>query len=569
MLAALCGLIVLSGCAPQPAAEEPADYVFTSGNVYTVDEAHPSAEAVAVRGNEIVYIGSSAGAAAFVGEGTEEVDLAGRTMMPGFVDAHNHALAGGLIARGMSLETDDMDELMDRIRTAVAETPAGEPVTAYGWRVHLFPDTGPRKEALDEIDSERPIYLWAVDGHSAWVNSRALEVAGVDADYPDTQPPFSFYQRDSDGTPTGWVVEIPAQLEVLGALFDVDADYVAAGTLAWMPRFSAAGITALFDAGIQGMDFDTGMGLYQQWEEDGTLPFRVWTSFYWNDPSVDPMPAVRQMRERYNTDLVKGWKLKVNLDGGDDKHNAVYVEPYSDRDDGWTGEPIIPQDVLNRAMLQADAEGIHLFCHCFGDGATRMFLDAVELAVAENPAWDRRHSTSHTNLIHPDDVSRFAELGVIADFQMAWGALDPLLSTMTLKRVGQERRDRMMGAQEVIDAGGRVSFSSDFAVAGYTAVYKPFEWIQVAVTRELVEPDGSPPLGGEGARVSLADAIAASTLGGAYNIGVEDQIGSIEVGKKADLLILGANPFEVDVYDIGDVEVEMTMMNGRIVHGGI
>ena len=112
------------------------------------------------------------------------------------------------------------------------------------------------------------------------------------------------------------------------------------------------------------MDFDTGMGLYQQWEEDGTLPFRVWTSFYWNGPSVDPMPAVRQMRERYNSELVKGWKLKVNLDGGDDKHNAVYVEAYSDRDDGWTGEPIIPQDVLNRAMLQADAEGIHLFCQC-------------------------------------------------------------------------------------------------------------------------------------------------------------------------------------------------------------
>ena len=533
--------------------------------MYTVDESNPVAEAVAVRGSEIVYVGDSAGAAAFVGEGTEEVDLAGRTMMPGFVDAHLHAMAGGLIARGIALETDDMDELMDRIRTAVAETPAGEPVTAYGWRPHLFPETGPTKEALDEIDSERPIYLWAVDGHSAWVNSRALEVAGVDADYPDTRPPFSYYQRDSDGTPTGWVVEVPAQLEVLGKLVDVDADYVAAGTLAWLPRFSAAGVTALFDAGIQGVDFDTGMGLYLQWEEDGTLPFRVWTSFYWNDPSVDPMPGVRQARE-YDTELVKGWKLKVNLDGGDEKHNAVFVEPYSDRDDGWTGEPIIPQDALNRAMVQADAEGIHLFCHCFGDGASRMFLDAVERAVAENPAWDRRHSTTHTNLIHPDDVSRYGELGVIADYQMAWGALDPLLSTLTLRRVGQERRDRMIGAQEVIDAGAHVSFSSDWPVAGYTAVYKPLEWIQVAVTRELLEPDGSPPLGGEGARVSLADAIAASTFGGAYNIGVEDQIGSIEVGKKADLLILGANPFEVDVYDIGDIEVEMTMMNGRITY---
>ncbi len=546
-------------------AGEPADFVFTNGKVYTVNEAQPWAEAVAVRGNEIVYVGDDAGAAAFVGEATESIDLAGKMVLPGFIDGHIHGTGGGLLAVGPDLLTDDKEEILRRVRAEAEANPDAEVILGWAWRPNPFPDTGPRKEDLDAIDSERPIYLWGIDGHSAWVNSKALEVAGVDKDFPDTQPPFSYYQRDEDGTPTGWVVELPAQIEVLGKLRDLSPAGVEGGVRDWMPRYAAAGITGFFDAGIQGMSFDEGYSMYQNLESAGVLTARVYGSLYWNNPEVDPLPELRQLRADFNSELVKVLKLKINVDGSEEKHNAVYVEPYSDRD-GFYGEPIIPADVLNRVIAEADADGIDLLCHCWGDGATRLILDAVEAAIAANPDRARRHVISHTSLVHPDDVPRFAELGVIGDFQTSWATLDPITEGLAVERMGTERRDRYYAIKELLDAGAHVSISSDWPVAGYAPTHEPLVTIEVAVTRQAVVPPVREPLGGEGARLSVEEAIRAHTLGQAYGLGVEDQLGSIEVGKTADLVVLEESLFDVDMHDIGETAVHLTMMNGKVTH---
>jgi predicted amidohydrolase YtcJ len=540
-----------------------ADTVFTNGRVYTVDPAMPWAQAVAVKGKKIVFVGDNTAATAFVGENTSQIDLAGKMLLPGFVDNHNHAIAGALIANGTRLETDDKDELMAMIKQHLADNPDQDPVISYGWRINVFPDSGPRKEELDALETERSVYLWAIDGHSAWVNSKALEVAGISKETADTQPPFSYYQRDEDGTPTGWIVEIPAQLEVLNKLTKVDRAYIEKGFRQWVPRFSQAGITSLFDAGIQGVPMDDGFQLYQTLENEGALPYRVQGSFYWNDPALDPVPELQRIHEQYNSELVKATKLKVNLDGDDSKHNAVYVEPYSDRE-GWHGEPIIPQAVLNKVLAKADALGFDSFCHCFGDGASRMFLDAVAYSIANNPARDRRHTTSHTNFLHPDDVPRFASLGVIADFQTSWAAMDPLLENISTVRLGEERVNNAFNARGVLDAGGKISLSSDWAVAGYTATYKPLDTIQVAVTRQLIVPPRKPALGGDGMRLTLEEAIRAHTMGGAYSMRMEDQVGSISVGKFADLVVLEKDLFTVDKYEISKVPIQLTMMNGKI-----
>jgi predicted amidohydrolase YtcJ len=541
-----------------------ADRVFTNGKIYTVNEAQPWAEAVAVKGDKIIFVGDAKGVKGFIGDKTETTDLAGKMMLPGFIDGHLHMMAGGLMARGVNLETDDKEELLARIRK-FAEDTKGDVVVAYGWRLHLYPDPGPTKEDLDAIDSERPIFLWAVDGHSAWVNSKALELAGVDKDFPDTQPPFSYFQRDAKGNPTGWIVEVPAMVELFGKLVTMDKTYVDQGVREWLPRFTQAGITAIFDAGIQGMTQDDGLQLYQQYEKEGILPLKVRASYYWNNPDVDPLPPLREFMSKYNSDLVKVTKLKVNIDGGDDKHNAIYIEPYADRPD-WYGEPILPESVVHKAIKEADAEGIDAFCHCFGDGANRMFLDAVEEAIHDNPDRDRRHMTSHTMLVHPDDVPRYAELGVIADFQTIWAANDPLITTLNTTRLGKERVDRQIGTQPIANAGGMVSLSSDWPVAGYSATYQPLKTIQGAVTRQMqTEPRGE-PLGGVEARMPLADAIKAHTLTAAYGMRMDKETGSIEVGKKADLIVLEKNLFDVDMYDIGAVKVLLTMMNGNITY---
>jgi predicted amidohydrolase YtcJ len=560
---------VMAGCTQESSEnltkssrEVAADYLFTNGKIYTVDSDMPWAEAVAVKGKKIIFVGENAAATDFIGENTSQIDLHGKMLLPGFVDNHNHALAGALIANGVRLETDDKAELMARIKQYLIDHPDQDPVISYGWRTNVFPDSGPRKEDLDALETERSIYLWAIDGHSAWVNSKALEVAGVTKDFPDTQPPYSYYQRDDDGTPTGWVVEVPAQLEVLNKLTTIDKDYIEEGFRGWLPRFSQAGITTIFDAGIQGVSMDDGFQLYQAAENEGVLPFRVQGVFYWNDPTIDPVPELQRIHAQYDSELVKATKLKVNIDGGDEKHNAVFVEPYSDRD-GWYGEPIIPADILNKVVAEADAVGFDSFCHCFGDGATRLFLNAVENSINNNPPRDRRHTTSHSTFIHPEDVPRFASLGVTADFQ-GWMALDPLLQNITLKRVGAKRLDSAINPKAILLAGGNVSLSSDWAVAGYTATYKPLDTIQVAVTRQLVTPPRKPPLGGEELRLTLEEAIHAHTMGGAYSMSMENQVGSIAVGKLADLVVLEKDLFTVDKYEISKVPVQLTMMNGKI-----
>ena len=544
---------------------EPADIVFLNGQIYTVNDSQEWAEAVAVRGDEILYVGDSAGVVAFVGDGTESVDLEDRMMLPGFIDGHIHGTGGGLLAVGPDLLSDDKEEVLRRVRKEADANPDADVILGWAWRPNVFPSTGPRKEDLDAIDSERPIYLWGIDGHSAWVNSRALEIVGVDKDFPDTQPPFSYYQRDEDGTPTGWVVELPAQIEVLGKLRDLSPAGVESGVRDWMPRYAAAGITSLFDAGIQGMTFAEGYGMYQNLENEGALTTRVFGSLYWNNPEVNPLPELRQLRADFNSELVKVLKLKVNADSSDEKWNAFYVDPYNDRPDS-RGEPIIPEDVLTRVMIEADADGIDLFCHCWGDAATRMFLDAVEAAIETNPDRARRHTISHTALVHPEDVPRFAELGVIGDYQTSWAVLDPIIDGITNLRIGTARRDRFFGVKELADAGAHISLSSDWPVAGYALTHEPLVTIQVAVTRQAPEPPRNEPLGGEAARLPLADAIRAHTLGQAYALADDDRLGSIEVGKKADLIVLGKNLFEVDMYEISQTAVQLTMMNGNVTH---
>lgn len=548
------------------ASSEIADKVFQNGKVYTVNNKQPWAQSIAIKDGKIIHVGDNSSVATFIDDSTQTIDLQGKMVLPGFVDNHIHSLAGALIARGSRLETDDKDELLARIKQYLDENPELDPVISYGWRINVFPETGPTKEELDALDSERAIYLWAIDGHSAWVNSKALEMAGITKDSPDTQPPFSFFQRGENGDPTGWIVELPAQLQVLGSLTDIDTAFVEAGFRNWAQQFSEAGITSVFDAGIQGVTVDEGLGLYQKLEKEGKLGFKTWASLYWNDPSIDPIPELKRLNKQYNSDLVKVSRLKVNVDGGDDKYNAVMVESYSDRKDGWKGEPIIPAETLTKVIGEADAAGFDTFCHCFGDGATRLYLDAIEQATKSNPARERRHTASHLNYIHPDDLPRFAELNVIADYQTNWAAFDPLLQTIAMRRVGKDRLSSTINPRSVLENGGRISIRSDWPVAGWTATHEPLVTIQVAVTRQFFKPPRKPPLGGEKLRLTLEEAIAAHTLGAAYSLGQENNIGSLEVGKAADMVILSQNLFDVDVYEIGSVPVEMTIMNGDVYY---
>ena len=542
-----------------------ADYALINGKIYTMDEAQPWAEAVAIEGNKITYVGGADGLKSQIGLGTEVIDLDGRMMMPGFVDGHIHAIAGGMIMQGLDLQTDDKDELFKRLKTYIADNPDLDVILGYGFRFNVWTDGNPTAAMLDKLESERPVYLWAIDGHIAWVNSKALEIAGIDKETPDTVPGYSYFEKDENGEPTGYIVEVPAQMQVLSALVDVDLDFIKAGVEEWLPRISEAGITAVADYGIQGIGQDEGFQLFKDLEVAGQLPVRVVGVYYWNDPNVDPIPLLRALDEKHSTELIQANRLKINLDGGDDKWTGLFVEPYADRPDIEV-RPIIPYDVLNDVVKRADAAGFDVVCHCFGDLAVRKLLDAIEAAIAANPERDRRNVLSHLVLVHPEDVGRFSELGVTADLQAAWGALDPLNAGITTERLGEEHMKRYIGINELLKAGANLSFSSDWPVSGYISNIFPLRTIQVAATRRTLGDSNSTRLGGDAGKVPLEAALRAHTLGAAYGMGIDDKVGSIQMGKLADLIVLDKNIFEVPEEEIGNVKVMYTIMNGKFVH---
>ncbi|MCR9089306.1 MAG: amidohydrolase [Rhodobacteraceae bacterium] len=550
----------------QSGRENPsADWAFINGQIHTMDQAGTVAEAIGIEDGEIVYVGHAAGLASVIGIGTKVIDLERHMVLPGFVEGHIHPTAGALIMRGVDLQTDDKEEILDRLSDYAEANPDLPVVHGYGVRTHIWLDGDgfPTAAMLDEIDPDRPIFLWAVNGHAAWANSKAFELAGVDADTPDTVPGFSFFERDEAGNPKGWIVEVPAQLQVLSKLIDLNYDYAAEGVAEWLPKFSEAGITTVHDYGVQGLGAEEGFQIFVDLEDAGEMPLRLQGSFYWNDPNVDPVAALRSLNDQFDSELVTARSLKINMDGDDEGYSALYTAPYSDNPEA-SPEPIIPIDILNDAVKRADAAGFNVICHCFGDAAVRHVLDAIELAIAENPPRDRRNVISHGLLVHPDDIPRFADLGVTWDSSGAWMSFDPVLENVSIPRLGRERVDKLYPMKAIADAGGNVSLGSDWPAAGFISEMRPLVAIRTAVMRQLPGRDDVPPLGGDAARVPVDLAIRANTINAAKGMGRDHEVGSLEVGKKADLVVLSENLYKIDPSTIHEVDVLYTMMNGRL-----
>ncbi|MBN9019161.1 MAG: amidohydrolase [Rhizobiales bacterium] len=548
------------------ADDDEADIVFRNGPVYTVDGARPWARAVAVKGKRIAYVGDEAGVAAFIGPKTRIVDLAGKMLMPGFVEGHTHPLVGAALTRGVDLQFDTREEILAALRAYRDQIGQADIIRGFGWRYNAFPPAGPRKEDLDAIWPDVPVILVGIDGHGAWVNSQALALAGVTKDTKDPIPGFSYFQRDpATGEPTGFLAEPPVMLQVNNAVEPFSLDYVGDALAEWLPKAAAAGITTLFDAGIQVLPDPEGFALYTRFERAGKLPFRVIGSYYHNNPAIDPLPVIKALRREFQSELVKASVLKLNMDGGDNAHTGVFLAPYADRPD-TSGEPLLSPELLTDIVKRADAEGIDIHVHSIGDRATRLTLDAVEGAIRVNPPRDRRHAIAHLTLVDPQDEPRFAELGVIAQFSAQWAVADQPWQVVTRTRLGPERADNVYRIGSLQRQGGVLSFGADWPAANSYSTYKPLDAIEIATTRrELDKPQG-PQLPPFDEVIPLDAALRAATIGAAYQIRMDSDVGSIEAGKLADLIVLERNLFEVAPQDIHKTRVLMTVMNGKITH---
>ncbi len=435
------GLSSLAGCSSSGAAPSKdglATVAFTNGSVYTMATSQPWAEAVAINGTKIIAVGSTSSIQQQIGSKTQVIDLKGQMLMPGFVEGHTHPLLGGFFTSGVDLQFPELSQALDAIRQYATANPTGA-LRGFGWRLDMFPPEGPTKDLLDAIVPDRPVMLFSIDVHSMWCNSKALEVANVTAQTPDPIPGFSFFTRDAQNNPTGYVLEVVAELLVANAVEPVTVQAMSKYFGDWLPKASQAGITTLFDAAVPpvGGGESNMLQIYADYETKGQLPFRVVACHAAKGPAdVDAaVSSTLALQAKFNTELFQARVLKIVADGTEEGFTAFMLEDYSDRP-GFKGTPPFSQAQLNQMAAAADLAGVDIHVHACGDATVRMALNAIQAAIANNPQRDRRNTIAHNVLVDDADIPRFAQLGVNAEFSPNWHSYDPDTVTTLQSRCG-------------------------------------------------------------------------------------------------------------------------------------
>jgi predicted amidohydrolase YtcJ len=568
LLSMLVTSVLLAGCSrdQQEAPAPLADLLLTNGRVYTMDAERTWAEAVAIRDGRIIFVCSSADARQHTGNATEVVDLGRKMLLPSFQDVHIHPLAGGLAYLSCTLyeESGDLTAVLAKIARCVAENPEAEAIRGAGWNWGMFDgEASPDKELLDAIDSSRPLIFGDGDGHTLWVNSAALALAGVTADTPD--PEGGAIGRVSGSTePSGTLLEGPGMDLLRSKLPATTLAEKERGLLYAQRYLQGLGITAMQDAMVQLSDDDENSNLatYHSLLQKGQLKMRVRAAIFW-DPAkgLAQIPAIKAASAEFSNGRLQATSVKFWADGILETHTARLLEPYSDQPDNL-GLLMVPLDELMTAVPLLDAAGFQIHVHAIGDGTVRYALDAIEKAREVNGVRDARHFLAHTQLIHPDDMGRFAELETIANFSPYWAFSDDYTAVINPPQLGEERMATMFPIAEVLAAGARVSFGSDWSVSSAD----PLLGIEVAIRRQDPEDTTAPVFMPE-QRISLDAAIAGFTIDAAYTNFLDDDTGSVEVGKYADLIILSNNLFDIPTAQISDAKVLATLLEGELVYG--
>ncbi len=545
----------LVACTVERHAVPAADLVLRHGAVYTMDAERSWAEAVAVRGGRIVYVGSDNGIAPFIGSGTEVVDLAGQMVLPGFHDSHAHPISGGLTLAECDLnDSTTRAGVVAMIRWCAAAHPDRPWVRGRGWALPIFPDANPRKELLDSLVPDRPAYLRAADGHSAWANSKALALAGITKETAD--PPNGRIERDPrTGEPSGTLREGATAL-VSRLLPDRTAAERESALKLGLRLANRDGITSLYDASVDTADLRT----YQAIIAEDSLTARVVAALE-VDPAAGPgqVPALERLRERFRSARFRPIAAKLFADGVLESGTAALLEPYLGRH-GDRGHSDYTPASLDSIAVALDRAGFQIHVHAIGDRAIRMTLDALAAARQANGPRDARPMMAHIELIEPEDIPRFRELGVIADFQPLWAYADDYITRLTEPQLGPARSRWLYPIGSVARNGAVIVGGSDWPVSSLA----PLDAIQVALTRRAPEAPAGPAWIPQEV-VDLPTILAAYTINGAYAFGQETETGSLEVGKAADLVVLDRNLFEIPVERIHQVRVVRTVLEGKTV----
>ena len=539
------------------------DTVLVGGSLFSAGMASSQRGAVALSGGRIAAIGDDDEILALRTSTTEVVDLAGGLLLPGFQDAHVHPVMAGVSLLQCDIHhCESADEALAVIAAYAAANPDVPWILGGGWSMSHYPNGTPTRHMLDAIVPDRPVYLPNRDGHGAWVNTRALEIAGIDAATPD--PADGRIEREADGFPAGTLHEGASHL-IDHHLPGVTPDAQRAGLLAAQEHLFSLGVTSWQDAAVGSMfGQDDILPIYLDAAESGDLVARVVGSLWWDrSRSSDQIAELVERRGNGSTGRFRPTTVKIMLDGVAENFTAAMLEPYEDGCGCATensGLDFVDPVGLLEYVTRLDREGFQVHFHALGDRAVRHALDAVAAAREANGAGGDHH-LAHLQVVHPDDIARFAQVGATANIQTLWAAHEDQMDELTIPFLGERRASWQYPFGALLRSGAQLCSGSDWPVSSAD----PLDAIHVAVNR--IYPgaeEGTEPLYAEQA-LPLAVALSSYTAGTARVNGHADTTGRLEPGMYADLAVLDRDPFAGPPSAIADATVVATFVEGERV----
>jgi len=574
----LSGILIASCTSDRDVGgQESADLILNGAKIFTANEQQPWAEAIAIKNGNFIYVGDSAGASKYRSDATQSVNLEGRLVIPGLVDSHAHPGYIDVEQYGSITETSE-EAMLAAVKKYADEHPDDKWLRLCCWPIDLYVagSQGPDKQTLDAVVPDRPVWFVSEWWHSGWLNSKALEELGVDENTPDPKPGVAAFVRAANGEPTGWVKE-GGGWRLFAEHFPIDdpehSQSHEENMVTGLQLLSESGVTTLYDAGNFGFE-DRVYGFMAGLEAEGRLPVRYEGTYQVFTPERRHSAVSEMLRYRneYGGDRLQFNTVKLFMDGIYQNRTSAMLEPYVD-DPSYVGETILSVEELRDFLLELSEERLDIHIHAEGDLAVERVLDAVEIAQGiATDSFYTRVTVSHLGLIDPADLPRIAQLGVIANYTPWWFTTQENDSVSV--SLGEARFGRMFNPKPLFDLDVVVTLSSDEWWGGerLPTYLNPYFGMQIGHTRKYPsewreeEEQTRAPIDGQ---LSIEQVIMGYTQNGAYQLRMEGEIGSIEKGKLADLVVLDDNLFDIDSDKIWKAKPVAVLMEGEVIHGAL
>jgi len=540
-----------------------ADIVLKSNSIFTATGSGLMSGGVAIKGNKIVAVEEGDKIESWIGETTKVLSYGDQLIMPGFVDAHVHYFMGALSAsEHMCTEiasSSSEEECVAMIKQFAADHPSEKRILGIGWFPANWGDAPlPTKRSLDRAIPDRPVYLISADVHTFWLNSMALEEAGITADMKIKGGEIGKFEN---GELNGLLFEPDAFIPAMAKVMDLDKETMKDVHRKFLAHIASCGVTSISEMSADDYTETTyrNYEVVKEMEEAGELTSRI--HLYTRLSGITDFSQALELKERFFSDKLRLSGVKGFVDGVTSTYTGYLLEPYSDKPEtSGIGVPIDPREELEASVIAANAAGLAVRLHCIGDGAVRLALDLFEASEKANGKHGLKNTIEHIESIHPDDIPRFAELDVIPSMQPYHLTLD---CNEKIRRIGKERCRWEWPHKTILEKGGKLAFGTDYPVVDFN----PFPSIYAAVTR--CDDEGNPTGANPEEAISLAETLTAYMAGAANAYGRLAELGTLEAGKLADVIVVDRNLFAVEPEEIKDASVCLTIMDGRIVYGPV